>query len=449
MDIFSKKWYFKLVHTDSIKSLMDYYKMEDILESLVIAYTPPPKFYNEHYEKIREKIFLSELSNTNDSDRIIELKNKYNERTNRVYSVFRDYFEFKKYIRNFEQQDLCFHEIIPGEARQKMRFDLDIKSSNLSYGEKVKDELLNACYITMKDLCGIQLILHQDVLIFTSHSNEKISYHIIIDNYYFRDNIECKKFYDYAMTMVSDKSLIDHAVYNSMQSFRIVNCTKINQLRFKIFNDQFSFNGEIINHEFTVKGIYSNLILSHSLISYIHDCNMVKIKVLLQKEYINYGDLSDYVIQQIEEKMSNGNFKITGIEGNLVNLVKIETYFCEICKRNHESENPFLVVENEVVFWCCRRARKRMFLFNVDNNYNVECDDEPIFNDTFYQFTEPINIIKSVIQTSNFANTIKNLQLIKNQPQICMQNINYDQKHKILNIPDENIKCKIRRKINI
>lgn len=469
MDILGKRFYYKLSKTDyGVKSLMDSYRLEDLLESLVIAYNVPSKFYNERYEKMREKTYLAERANTNDIVKIESLDKRFNERSNRMFSIFNDYFEFKNFLKNFEPLDRCFHEIIPGDARQKMRYDIDMKNVTLEFAEFVKDDLLTACYETFQELCGVTLMINQDILIYTSHSEQKMSYHVIIDNYYFRDHNECKKVYNYTISKLSDRSyscFIDHAVYSSMQSFRIVNCTKLGQDRFKILNEQFSFRGQIINHEFTTKGFYENLVLAHSLISYTHDCTFLKTKTLFEKVYTNYGDLSQHVIDQIEEKMSHGNFRVRkdGINGNIVNLDKTEVYYCEICKDNHHSENPYLVVENENVYWFCRRARKRMFFFFVDNSYNIEDgDNEPLFNDTFYDFEESefnesepfmnFSIQNNEIVNPSFMNTIKHIDIIKSQTHINPLDYsyqqNFQQNYNIIDIPDKDVKCKMRRKFN-
>lgn len=357
MDIFNRKWCYKLSKSDTSKgvALLDDNKINDLFDKLIVAYTPPEKFIRRYP-------------------------------VTRVYSAFDSFYDYKKYINKFQKEDICFHEIIPGDVRQKMRYDLDMVGLSFNDAETVKDFVLEASYITMKDLHGIELSLTNDILIFTSHSDKKMSYHIVIDNYFFRDNIQCKLFFKHSLKYIPTemKCYIDNGVYNSMQSFRIVGSTKPEEYRPKIFCPVFSYKGNIQNHSFIVKGNYDNLVLGRSLLSFTHDCKFLRIENVIIKTYYDYGDLQEDVIRQIEQKIDN-NFKLGNAEGNIIPLIKKGPYYCQICCRNHESENPFLIVEGGTVYWCCRRSGgRRIHIFNVLHDYDpVPYDPNPSFDISF------------------------------------------------------------------
>ena len=79
------------------------------------------------------------------------------------------------------------------------------------------------------------------------------------------------------------------------------------------------------------------------------ETNFFRTPKMFYKKY-SYGDFS---FQECKEK--NGNL--------LIVLRRLNPTYCEICKRVHESENPFITVTGDfrnVVFYC-RRADEKDF----------------------------------------------------------------------------------------
>ena len=89
--------------------------------------------------------------------------------------------------------------------------------------------------MTLNDF-NVIIDISTDILIFTSHNENKKSYHIIIDHYYHMNNLEAKAFYNEIISKISPNftKFIDHSVYSSIQQYRIVGSQKVNSNRPKI-----------------------------------------------------------------------------------------------------------------------------------------------------------------------------------------------------------------------
>ena len=165
-----------------------------------------------------------------------------------------------------------FDEVILGNISQKPHFDIDITKDDFmkmypecidfeEEVENIKDSLIESC-IKLLENYNIHLELEKNILLYSSHSSVKKSFHLIIDGYYHIDHFEAKEFYllvmykfmeicdvKYSTEKFFKSPIIDSKVYGKTQQFRILGCQKRLSGRPKIFEKEFKYRGQIISHK--------------------------------------------------------------------------------------------------------------------------------------------------------------------------------------------------------
>lgn len=397
--IHEKRWYFRLVQgrpgEKRARALMDDYQINDLLNHLVICYTP---------------------SLWPNSDRpFITPDGKHM----RIYAYFDSYLEFIEYMDKFEKSDRAFYEIIFGEFPQKPHFDIDISMKDFASqypgedihptGEYIRECVLSACVTVLTEL-GIKINLESDILLYSSHGSDKISYHLILNNWCHDGNKEAEAFYKAVIKKISILTrgkylkFIDDGVYSPRQQFRIVGCQKQNSNRPKIFYETFSYCGAQYTHKYTeaVPSMEAKrlVIVYESLASFVSGCSFIP-SLVPEKPVNSFGlteqsDLDvpsvnmclnmlkqqmDAYISKFQQerglrKLPTCPFSIKEIQGHLILLKRAAPSYCPICQKStpHENEHPYMFIINGRVWWDCRRSSdtaKKFFVgylaFTPDN----------------------------------------------------------------------------------
>lgn len=373
--IFNKKWYFRLVNKSKenrTRSLMEDYDLENIANHLVVCFTPPASLvYKENL---------------------------------RIYSWFDSYIEFFHYMENFKPEDRCFYEIIFGELPQKPHFDIDINKESFvklypnedmnTIGELLREAIITGCFEILKEN-NIDLDLSKDVLIYTSHGENKRSYHIVINNKCHNNNKESKLFYELVTNKVKSYTcnkyieFIDRGVYSSKQQFRIVGSQKLGSNRPKVFCETFLYQGELYEHVYKedVKdpNVKKVVIMYESLVSFTAGNAFIPLKVLpckniqvqkIEQEYV------DQCISLLKKKIDHCPFSVREVIGNLILLKRESPSLCPLCNKTdpHEHENPYIFIKDNRVYWSCRRSNKKLFLGFLNRKTNIEFSVKSAFN---------------------------------------------------------------------
>lgn len=275
------------------------------------------------------------------------------------FSYFNSYTEIYKHIISLEEHDRTFFEVIPGNWSQKPHFDIDMVDP------KEDPQTIISTLINKIIEYGAGYIKYEDLLVYSSHGKyndcDKYSYHIVVNNWFHNNNLEAKQFYVNVNNLLPEeyRQYVDHMAYSTLQQFRMLWSTKRNHNRFKrqiigTTNNHF--------HDF-----------NNSLITNVENCKYISIVVQERKEYIN----NEVNTQQINDalitfkKFDPSHYKIRNIKNNLIILQRLEASACLICDRIHESENPFLIIENNVLFFCCRRNIKKHLIGVIDKIEDV------------------------------------------------------------------------------
>lgn len=364
--LFGKVWYGKLISGDQhCQGLMDSYKSDDLVGHLVICLTRLNYTYVEY-----------------------------------LYAYFDSYVEFYEYRKKFTQKQNCFYEIV--NFNQKPHFDIDMKLKDMKEryfppGEVVSVDVLkeagNLLVETlirsiMNTMAPNVLNLEKDVLIYTSHGHDKLSYHIIIDHWCHHDQLESKAFFDkvilYASCLLHGRytEFVDNSVYSTNQAFRLLGSHKYDNNRVKIFQSSYYYRGNLIKHiedrVYEKKEMTEMQVFRKSLITFTAECNLLQ-SFYVQKNYkmISY-DITEQDLKEIDVMLNyhfGTNFTIREVSYSRILLKRAKPSMCPLCKRVHLHENPVVTIYKDEVQWSCRRIEKEKFILGKLSNVKENLAD--------------------------------------------------------------------------
>lgn len=331
--IYNKKWYYYLVPHDSYYCLFDEFRAADVQNHLIVKFT----------------------------------------RQVTLYAHFGGYHEFWEYQKLFSVEDLCFYEIITGA--QKPYFDIDIKFDDpklrnyfyaedvihenvLKIGTQLVENIVKSCHIIMKPN---ELDITNNILLFTSHSKDCVSYHIVIDGWYHLNCIENGAFYNKVKSLTSFLlqgryvEFMDSNVYKRNQAFRLLGSHKHDSFRVKKIETQFYYFGQVLTLDASQD---STLAFARSLVGFVGDSKPLQSFHVYKTLKINSVELSKEDISEIEimlRKEFKNLFTIRKVEHNIIQLSRRSAYWCQVCLKKHMHENPRIIVTDGKVNWDCRR----------------------------------------------------------------------------------------------
>lgn len=282
---------------------------------------------------------------------------------NRKYARFRDHLDFKSYSNRVNYRDNCFYEIILEKKFRKPYFDIDIDKKE---GIEENDIIIKLKEIINKLLEGREIT----ILVYSSHTEIKFSFHLIISNYYFTNCQEGKNFYQKTIELLEEKyhPYIDSSVYKPTQQFRILNSHKYDKDNQKIFREDLSENFLVPEKYKKYPAGLNNYLLQISLITNTAGCQYLsgfqeekKVNKILEKGFSSTSDLED-ILNIFYSNFSADVFEYHNIvenDGNLlITFRRISPSYCEDCQRVHENENPFVTVNGiyrNIYFYCRRK----------------------------------------------------------------------------------------------
>ena len=339
-------WYYRLVEKEGKLSLFDRYSEGDM-----------------------EDYFLVSLEKAQGDDTI------------RMFSVFEDYVDFMVYQKGIPHKERCFHEMILGHVTQKPRFDIDMEVGNKGKFphdiDLVIESLVNSISITMGNL-SLLFDPSRHVVLCTSHGKDKKSAHLVIDGYYHNNNNEAREFYKMVISKVNRKyhKYIDPAVYSSRQQFRMLGNRKPGSTRVKTLRSIWKYKDTMVRYTLGDTSDYRRTDMEYfrrSLVTETDGClvipisSRVKPKIFEEGEEINNTEflsakkLIETVITGFSDK-----FEYRGVKGRLLLLKTLESYYCKSCDREHEKENPYIVVGHKGrVIFRCRRSDNGLVLGRI------------------------------------------------------------------------------------
>jgi len=359
------RWYYYLLEKEGCDSLFSHFPRSTLLNKFVVCW--------DYFDLVHQK-------------------------THKMYSCFDSYLQFAIYFLKLDERFRCFYEIIFGESMQKPHFDVDIElNDKVINHEKVVEDLINRIIELIPEIN-----VEKDICIYSSHGKNKISYHVIVNNYCHNNNDEAKAFYYKVMEKMPEeyyeKHWIDHSVYSKTQQFRIYGTKKNGTDRLKKFHDVWYLNGKRIVHinpdieENSDENVVFLRRLEESIVTArpgnckilqnfeIHE--KFRKKIYEKGEDVEY-DLAMEAIVLLAHSMGtipeskSFPFKFDKIDGNFIILRRLKASSCRVCNRKHYHENPYLILtDDKNIFFHCRRATpdKKLYVGTL----KVESEDKKV-----------------------------------------------------------------------
>lgn len=280
----------------------------------------------------------------------------------RHYTVFDNYVKFGQYCRRkVKPSHRCFYEVIPGCGYQKLYFDLD----NIP-----RECDINALMREFRDCIQLvePLIESGDIIIFSSHDDEKFSFHVVVDHWCVQNHLENRAFFERFMAIFNPNlgQYLDQSMYKSIQQFRIVDSHKFGSYRIKIIDGMSEWEcvPETPDHHFM-------LLLGGGAITNTSYCKILpKYGVVITRPKFISNEIDVGLIPRIE-RLVPPEFKLIQVHEGVVVLKRLRPSFCAACLRVHNNENPFLTIIHDTVYMHCRRSHSKTLLGvlpNIDEN---------------------------------------------------------------------------------
>jgi hypothetical protein len=228
----------------------------------------------------------------------------------------------------------CHNEVI-FDGPQKMRIDVDC--SDTVTDDEWKD-CLKQCYLVLKEVTN-----SGNLVVYDMSDKSKRSCHMICYDRAYNSNIYCKTLCSEVKSKIDGKyaKYVDENVYSRIQHFRMELSYKYGTARCK----RVTYSDAPVWH------------YSHGLIGYVEGLDIIEMIVEVPK-YICSG--TDIIVK------SNWCC-VRKITGNMIELTRLSPSYCHVCRRIHDSENPYMIVKGKTSFLYCRRS-KEPTLFTVKEN---------------------------------------------------------------------------------
>lgn len=262
-----------------------------------------------------------------------------------------------------------FYEVIEAHHKRKPYFDIDLAlPSDINV-----DDLIENIKKAIKEemLTRIHQYEHDNTCIFQSHSDSKISFHIIINNYCVKDNDQMQALFNHVLKRVPKKykdkhGLFDASVYHNNAQFRMYKSHKLGTTRTKELTIEYDTYSpgplKNLNDDVQKKIWYA------SLITYTNECELLKeyeIKSVKyeKSEFPMDDDIQDQIEILLKNNPMSNQFKFR--KGNPY-LHRIRKGDCTLHHRIHESNNAYLYIkDNTLYFICLSSPAKRIALGSI------------------------------------------------------------------------------------
>lgn len=292
----------------------------------------------------------------------------------RYYTSFETFIDYILYIRRVPRLSRCCDEIILEDKYQKLRFDIDAKREEMEDIRGLIDNLIESLIKVFLEN-NVNIDKERDILICSSNNDIKWSYHIILDNFFCDNCHEAFAWYSKVMNIMdkSYRKFVDSSVYSANHALRILGCTKPEQDRMKIFENKWEYKGEMIEYRYKEKiknHVHQfNLELEATLITLTDGCLPLPNIAEYKTKVYNNEPLDDIIGEKaifLLRCKNDNSYRVERKVGNIILLSK-KYKFCEICDRDHDNENPYLLLvdrKNREHVYCydvllyCRRSEK-------------------------------------------------------------------------------------------
>lgn len=277
------------------------------------------------------------------------------------FRVFESPKKLFRYMQRIEPSSRHFFEYIFGERKRPPFLDIDLKVDE----DKVitKDNIDSHARFLRQDILTILWELgipFENLRWYTSHRQDKRSYHLVIKGYYLENCKHSKKLIKYIHQKIHKiyHKAVDIAVSKSLQAFRILGSCKKGDERPKIIEREWDYYG--VKYFVEPKDEYEEFLESlccrvdEDAIPFPEfdlDDDVIE---RVERNTVNVSDLLDQeLFEQINEdiiKVIGDNFNDPVLKDNMIAYNRLYPSYCPICTANsdyddvHERGGMFAVI---------------------------------------------------------------------------------------------------------
>lgn len=323
-----------------------------------------------------------------------------------------NWMELAQLMESMDEERRNFYEVIFGYQGCKMYYDLDISRErdprvDLEYANNVRDSVVEATIQVYKEIGAS--ITPADFIVCTSHGVSKFSYHIIVEKYYLRTNVERKEIYARVKELVpTSYGIYIDCVYGGIQQMRIAGCQKLKSGRVKVLNYNWIYRNTLVrrkkNPKLASRPIWDALY--QTLITLTHGCEALVVNIPVKNPgYIDGEDFSDIDKDILDAFLAkHPTLKCASRLGRYITLSNIGGYHCPKCNTTHDNENPWIGKFNGHYWFNCRRSSSGISIGSYIEEEKVPEVPRNIVkhNGKWYwsKYIHPFNVLEEEIDTS-------------------------------------------------
>lgn len=281
----------------------------------------------------------------------------------RKYAIYNNPFESYRDFAGKSDGERCGFEVIFGNKFQKIYFDVDISLKEDGNSIHTRDQKCSIAHqipgMVIDALIKVHPSIRQsDIMVFNSNSDEKYSYHIVVDRWYVTTARQNRKVYEQVISYIPIqwRQYFDGSMYKSIQQFRLYMSTKYGKKRMKVLDPTYST--WLPDSDVPLENLNREVYFS-SLVQRVENCVVLPFEDEEEKEFqeVELTDSDTNRLLIIIKNMPYSScFSVQDKKGSMVLLKRRQPSYCKCCDRTHENDNPFVTVSvNGDVHFNCRR----------------------------------------------------------------------------------------------
>ncbi|ADB04221.1 D5-like helicase-primase [Marseillevirus marseillevirus] len=275
--------------------------------------------------------------------------------------VFKTRDEAIKFTEKFNPEERNFYEVIPGGVARCPYFDIDAARNGDEEEERGRKILLS----TIKEIkyvffeCFGHKLRDEDFSVYTSSTDEKDSFHVYINNYFFANKEESKEFAQRVTSSLEERGegfekFLDNNVYSAWQCLRLIGSHK---------------KGKGVD---ATKREYTDYV--KKFVCDLSGCGERSLPhIAVQKKSYVYQVQDIVPTSEKEEKALNALYKLEGAQqcleykgmkqtelGWFMNFQMVCPWYCPICEREHDNSSnlnsAYISIGPRNIWLKCRSA---------------------------------------------------------------------------------------------
>jgi len=369
-----------------------------------------------------------------------DYQSEYSKTPKKIFRLFENPEKLFRYSERIDPEQRNFFEVLLGENKVKPYFDIDCDIDETNTSEQV-DTYMSMLIDDITSVITSLEIPIENIRWYSSHSDKKRSFHIIVLGYYFENIKDAKRLRDYVEHRVCHPNYIriDSAVYGSLRQMRLYGSEKPKSNRPKILVKKWKFFGETV--KVPKKSEYENFL--DSLITWITPQDRLFPEIEFDEDEdvdLNSTDFNpdgeeipkDILpeVDKLAKKLIGDHYQEAEIDGNKLLYHRLEPSFCPICHSetvdkfaDHNQDEQHELIDLFVrIFKFDHEYKAFLYCYNSGRHVKKVKDRRILLGSFTTGFKNWIGLEKH--RDLDYSCTAKNVTTKKNQSKKIKEEIN-------------------------